>query len=203
MWRARWDLNPGSPAPQASVLIQPRLRAPSTRLLYSDNINADVKGKIINTLLKLKNNGLEEQTVKIVGFYLNHLAVNVDLGNPERVKEFIANKNVNSGFKGNLVKAYNYYALVNNIVWERPRYRWEQNKPKIPSEETLSKIIAPGGWKYSALCGRVELSRTGHLETSSPQHGKEGACDYIILVRSPSNAKKNTYGQSVARNIML
>jgi hypothetical protein len=36
-----------------------------------------VKGKIINTLLKLKNNGLEEQTVKIVGFYLNHLAVNV------------------------------------------------------------------------------------------------------------------------------
>jgi hypothetical protein len=26
-WRARWDLNPGSLAPQASVLIQPRLRA--------------------------------------------------------------------------------------------------------------------------------------------------------------------------------
>ena len=26
-WRARWDLNPGSPAPQASVLIQTRPRA--------------------------------------------------------------------------------------------------------------------------------------------------------------------------------
>jgi hypothetical protein len=25
--------------------------------------------------LKLKNNGLEEQTVKIIGFYLNHLAL--------------------------------------------------------------------------------------------------------------------------------
>jgi len=102
-------------------------------------------------LLKLKNNGLEEQTVKIVGYYLNHLAVNVNLGNPEKVKEFIANKNVNSGFKGNLVKAYNYYALVNNIVWERPRYGWEQNKPKIPSEETLNKIIASCGWKYSVV----------------------------------------------------
>jgi hypothetical protein len=55
-------------SPKASVLIQPRPRAPSTRLLYSNNINADVKGKIINTLLKLKNNCLEEQTVKIVGF---------------------------------------------------------------------------------------------------------------------------------------
>ena len=91
-------MNPGSPAPQASVLIQPRLRAPSTRLLYSENINPDVRGKIINTLLKLKNNGLEEQTVKVIGFYLKHLAVNVDLRSPETVKEFIANRNVSSGF---------------------------------------------------------------------------------------------------------
>jgi integrase len=112
-------------------------------------------------LLKLKNNGLEEQTVKIVGFYLNHLAVNVSLESPEKVKEFIANKNVNSGFKGNLVKAYNYYALVNNIVWERPRYRWEQNKPKIPSEETLDKIIASAGWKYSVVF--TVLKETGAM----------------------------------------
>ena len=111
-------MNPGSPAPQADVLILTRLRAPRTRLLYSDNINADVKAGIINTLLKLRNNGLEEQTVKIIGFYLNHLAVNADLRFPEKVKEFIANKNVNSGFKGNLAKVYNYYALVNNIVWD-------------------------------------------------------------------------------------
>src|SRR4030066_1846548 len=27
-WRARWDLNPGPPAPQASVIIRTRLRAP-------------------------------------------------------------------------------------------------------------------------------------------------------------------------------
>jgi hypothetical protein len=45
-------------SPKASVLIQPRLRAPSTRLLYSSNINADVNRKIADTLLKPKNNGL-------------------------------------------------------------------------------------------------------------------------------------------------
>jgi hypothetical protein len=49
-------------------------------------LNADVKGRIINALSKLKNNGVEEQTVKIVSYYLNHLAVNVDLENPEKVK---------------------------------------------------------------------------------------------------------------------
>jgi integrase len=101
--------------------------------------------------LKLKNNGLEEHTVKIIGFYLNHLAVNANLESPEKVKEFMANKNVNAGFKGNLVKAYNYCALINNIVWERPRYRWEQNRPKVPSEEALKRIIAACGWKYSVV----------------------------------------------------
>ena len=59
------------------VLVQPRLRAPRMRLPYSNNINPDVKGKIFKTLLKIKNDGLEEQTVKIVGYCLNHLAVNV------------------------------------------------------------------------------------------------------------------------------
>jgi hypothetical protein len=33
-WRARWDLNPGPPAPQASVIIRTRLRAHRDRLRY-------------------------------------------------------------------------------------------------------------------------------------------------------------------------
>ena len=42
--------------------------------------------------------------MKIIGFYLKHLAATADLSEPEKVKEFIANKKVNNGFKGNLVK---------------------------------------------------------------------------------------------------
>ena len=84
-------MNPGPPAPQAGVIIRTRRRAPATRLLYSNHINADAEAKIINTLLKIKNSGMEERTVKVVGFYLNHLSANVDLEKPESVKEFIAN----------------------------------------------------------------------------------------------------------------
>jgi hypothetical protein len=32
--------------------------------------SSEVKSKILNTLVKLKNSGLQEQTIKIVGFYL-------------------------------------------------------------------------------------------------------------------------------------
>jgi hypothetical protein len=51
-WRARWDLNPGPPAPQAGVIIRTRRRA--QRLFMPRNL----KGRIVNTLLKLKNSGL-------------------------------------------------------------------------------------------------------------------------------------------------
>ena len=81
--------------PKASVIIRTRLRAPTTRLVPPP----EIKGGIVNTLLKLKNNGLEEQTVKIIGYYLKHLAANADLSEPERVKEFRANKKVNNGSK--------------------------------------------------------------------------------------------------------
>ena len=53
MERARWDLNPRSPASQASVLIQPRLRAQNTGLRCSDYC----KGKILTALIKLENRG--------------------------------------------------------------------------------------------------------------------------------------------------
>jgi hypothetical protein len=43
--------------PKASVLIQPRLRAPSTRLLYSGNINAD---------LKVRNHNQKEYTAALL-----------------------------------------------------------------------------------------------------------------------------------------
>ena len=48
-WRVRGDLNPGPPAPQASVLIlaRPRTHQPRSRPY--------VAGKIINTLFQLKN----------------------------------------------------------------------------------------------------------------------------------------------------
>jgi hypothetical protein len=139
-------LNPGPPAPQADVLILTRLRAHSTSLL-----RPETDGRILNTLIKLRSSGLEEQTVKIIGYYLKHIAFNVDLDNPEIVKASIANKECDNGFKGNLVKAYNYYALINSIVWDRPKYKWEWNKPKIPTEESLNKIIASAGWKYSVV----------------------------------------------------
>ena len=126
-------MNPGSPAPQASVIIRTRLRAQTTRLAPSPK----VKGKIVNTLVKLKNSGLQEKTVKIVGFYLKHLAVNSDLSKPECVKEFISNKKVNNGFKGNLVKAYGKL-LNHNFLFFFSKFSWAEQTKNTKKRDIIS-----------------------------------------------------------------
>jgi integrase len=144
---------------------------------------------------------------------LNHLASNVNLDNPEEVKAFIANKNVDNGFKGNLVKAYNYYAILSDIAWERPHYKWEQNKPKIPSEETLNSIIASCGWKYSVVftllkdtgAMPVELSRVSQRDIDFEREtitirGRKGHASRTIKLKPNVVAMLKKYLMRIGSN---
>jgi len=154
-WRARGDLNPRSPAPQASVLILTRPRAQNTGLRRIESI----KGKIVTTLIKLKNRGLAEGTLRNISFNLKHLAKHSDLDNPESVKEYIAKKDCANSQKMNLVKSYNYYAAVNGIQWIKPYYRHERKLPKIPTTEQIKKLIASASPRYATIL--KILSETG------------------------------------------
>ena len=66
-WRARWDLNPGPPAPQAGVIIRTRRRAPNKGLCYK------YETEIIKTLLTLRSNGLKEGTLSSVNYQQKYL----------------------------------------------------------------------------------------------------------------------------------
>jgi len=135
-------LNPGSPAPQASVLILARPRALSTGLRR--------KNEIINTLLKLKASGLTEGTLRNISYSLTKLDKLADLNEPEQVKLAIAEMKVENSYKTNLSKAYNYYTIVNEIKWTHAKYPTERNMPKIPSRENIMKIISHAK-KYSTI----------------------------------------------------
>ena len=148
-------MNPGSPAPQASVLILTRPRAQNTGLRCFESI----KGKIVTTLIKLKNRGLAEGTLRNISFNLKHLAKHSNLDNPESVKEYIAKKNCANSQKTNLAKAYNYYAVANGIQWIKPYYRHERKLPKIPTTEQIKKLIASASPRYATIL--KILSETG------------------------------------------
>lgn len=83
-------MNPRSPASQASVLIQTRLRALSTGLGRKCNN----ENQIINTLLKLKASGLKDSTLKQINWILTRLSKNSDLAKPEEIRVYIANLKV-------------------------------------------------------------------------------------------------------------
>jgi len=133
---------PQSPAPQASVLILTRLRAPFARLSTPETIN---------TLLNLKSNGLRDSTLKVVSSILKHIEAHADLNNPEDVKRFISEKKCSESYKVNLVKSYNYYAQCNGLEWTKPKYNLTNRSFKVPTKEAVYKIIAASSPKYSIV----------------------------------------------------
>ena len=126
-------------------MIQTRPRAPSTGLSYN------IEEMIINTLTKLKSAGLGESTRYHVLYTLRKIAQNADLLKPEEVKGYVANRKVSNSYKNNLLKAYNYFALMNSIQWNRPFFRYERKIPMIPSTESVNKIIAAASNKYAVI----------------------------------------------------
>jgi integrase len=79
------------------------------------------------------------------------LSKRVNLDDPEKFKEFLALNDWSSGYKQNLVNAYNHYAEVNGLAWIPPRYRREETVLDIPTEETVNKIVAHASRKYSLI----------------------------------------------------
>jgi len=114
-WWGRWDLNPGSPTPQAGILNQSShiqnqssqrfcdsdmeaIRRPQTSTKYAD--------EIIKTLLDLKKEGKAKNTIETVATSLKKLVANTDLRDPENVKLYIANLKLRNNTKQKLVFSY-------------------------------------------------------------------------------------------------
>jgi len=100
---------------------------------------------LLNVLVRMKNNGKSDYTIKAVDKSLKHIAKHADLDNPDTVKQFIADKQVTDGTKKNLIFAYEKYCEYYKIQFEKPIYKGEAKQIRIPTNEKLEKIIASSG----------------------------------------------------------
>jgi len=170
----------------------------------------DIKGKILTTLIKLHNKGLDKKTLRNIDFQLRHLGKYADLDNPELVREYIARKGCANSRKMNLVKAYNYYALVNGIEWIKPKYKYERKLPKIPTTEQVNKIIASASPRYATILKILaetgvmpfELSRISLRDIDTERgivqvQGHKGHRSRVFKLKSETLAMLQTY---LARN---
>jgi len=105
------------------------------------NLHTDTK-PILNVLIKMKNNGKADRTIKWVNKALTLISIHADLQDPETVKQFIANREIADATKRNYCIAYNNYCQHYGIKWEQPRYKSKARIRKIPTTEKIEMLIA-------------------------------------------------------------
>ena len=98
---------------------------------------------------ELKKQGRKESTLVAIFRKLRYLEKHVDLSQPEKVKEFIANLQCSDGHKDNLVDVYSHYANLHGLNWTKPRYFREERVTRVPKEEDINKVISHSTLKYA------------------------------------------------------
>jgi len=114
---------------------------------------ATAKGKIVEFMWYLKNNGYSNATIRTYRKILSQLSrLGADLLEPESVKEVIANQAWNENTKLQATTAYN--SFVKNcldVKWKPPRYRKQEKIPYVPTEEEIDQLIAGSGKKLATF----------------------------------------------------
>jgi len=182
-------LNPGSPASQASVLI--RTSHSETGLHASDMVTRPRahteeirhKDRIINTLLAMKRRGLSENTLYTTSQKLRQLDRNTDLMNPESVLDFLANHPIANSTKNKLLDCYQNFCKVNQIPFNKPRYKYERKIPLIPTTENIYKIISACSKKYATIFTILEQTGIAPQELATTKRTDIDAEQGIINVQ--------------------
>ena len=154
----------------------------------------------------LKGLGRKETTVLCIARKLRYLSKNVNLDNPEKVKQYIASLQCSGGHKDNLIDAYSLYCKYHNIQWTKPKYIREERITRVPKEEDINKIISHSTLRYATAysiirdCGLrpIELGNlrvkdidleNGELYPTTAKHGS----GRIVKMRTSTLAMVKQY----------
>ena len=113
--------------------------------------NAEIKGKVVEVIWKLKKEGYSKSTIYSYSKFLGLLTkYGANLFDPESVKEVIAKQNSwGNSSKMMAVAAYTMFASINEIPWNPPKYKPKRQLPFIPLENEIDSLIARAGKKLA------------------------------------------------------
>ena len=118
-WWGRWDLNPGSPTPQAGILNQSSAIRTNIPTNQSNSIAirrpqqpARYKEQILKTIEHARIEGKAENTQKSFYNRLRQLSRYADLMNPTEVKAAISYAKLSNSSKSGFVLAYEWFVAA-------------------------------------------------------------------------------------------
>jgi integrase len=141
------------------------------------------QAEIINTLINVTNSGKAKNTQRCIASSLRRISNGADLYNPEEVKNYIANCNLDPQTKNSLALAYNWFCKTNGIEWKRPYFKWERKIPLIPTTENVNKIISASTPKYATIFTILAETGLEAHELATMQRKDIDATQGIITAR--------------------
>ena len=160
-------MNPGPPAPQASVIIRQHGKNPMILdlavVLDYGPAYEDYNNRIIKTLQQMAADGRKRSTIKSAVWTLRSLNREVDLMNPEAVKLCISNLKDKHGEPASDTKKhkhvynYDYFVKANELTWTKPKYKYDLPVPITPTKEQAETIIASAPTFNSSTVFRILL----------------------------------------------
>ena len=131
----------------------------------------------------MKNRGRSENTLYTTSQKLCQLNRHADLMNPEEVLTWIANHKVANSTKNKILDCYQNFCKVNNIPFDKPRYKYERKIPLIPTTENIYKIISHCHNKYATIFTILEQTGIAPQELATTKRTDIDAENGIINVQ--------------------
>jgi integrase len=137
------------------------LNATETKTVAGERKDAaDLKGKLVQFAWHLQKQNYTPDTVRDYSVGMRALVHNnVDVGDPEKVKEFLVGFKRSETYKHVIAAAYTLFLKMQGQTWEQPLFRPCRKLPFIPQERELDDLIAGVGKKTAAFL--ETLKQTG------------------------------------------
>jgi integrase len=152
--------------------------------------NPQTKGLLLQFAFHLKKEGTSESTITTYVRFLQKLAKNADLEDPESIKSALATLSISENTK--VVHCYAYDSLLKfqGKTWVKPKYRYQQPLPEfIPTEQEIDQLIA-GATKRVAIL--LTLIKATGMRISECLSLRWTALDSQNNVITLTKAKKNS-----------
>jgi len=109
------------------------------------------KQQIDNTIAKATAEGKAKNTINNFSHRLRQLSRFSDLMNPDDVKQAIGYSKLSNSSKCSYALAYDWFCKANNLIWQKPRYKWNLPTPIMPTTDQITKIISATTRKFATI----------------------------------------------------
>jgi len=119
----------------------------------TNEIEADIKGKVLEFAWQLKRDGLTKDTIdNYVRIFQRLMKNGANLLKPESVKQVIVDqKGWSINTKAMAVRVYGGFLSWLGITWRKPKYKQQKTERWLPREEEIDALISASGKKLATL----------------------------------------------------